>query len=321
MRVLLTGASSFVGVNLIQTLEDAGIDQIVNLDVMAPLNAAQQRYWQEGDILDLERLKAQFAAFAPTHVIHLAARTDCDENTTVEKDYFLNTDGTANVLAAIKATDSIERVIITSTQYVCGPGVLPEHDEHFAPHTVYGQSKVESEKLTREAGLDVCWTLIRPVNLWGPWHQRYKNEFWRVLQRGLYLHPAGAPVERVYGYIGNVNWQILQILKADRQVVDGEVIYVGDLPDDIYYWTNAFSKALRGRGVIKVPRPLLYCIGLVGDVLGLAGIKFPLTRSRYRSMTTNYLAPTERTHELFGAPPYSLEDGVAETVDWLRSES
>lgn len=70
-------------------------------------------------------------------------------------------------LDVIKATPSVERVIITSSQFVCGPGYIPKHDEDFAPVTVYGQSKVLTEQLTRQAGLRCVWTIVRPTNIWG----------------------------------------------------------------------------------------------------------------------------------------------------------
>jgi hypothetical protein len=36
-------------------------------------------------------------------------------------------------------------------------------------------------------------------------------------------------------------------------------------------------------------------------------------------MITNYETPMEPTFELLGENPYSLEDGIAETVKWLRT--
>jgi hypothetical protein len=36
-------------------------------------------------------------------------------------------------------------------------------------------------------------------------------------------------------------------------------------------------------------------------------------------MTTDYQTPMERTFDLFGENPYTLEAGIEETVAWLRS--
>jgi len=208
--------------------------------------------------------------------------------------------------------------VIVSTQYVCGPGRQPENDEEYFPHTVYGQSKVITEQLTRKADLSCVWTLVRPTNVWGPWHLRYQREAWRVIQKGLYLHPAGKPVVRSYGYVGNIVWQMEQILNAPVGQVDRQTFYVGDRPIDIYEWVDAFSMALRNQHARKVPRFILRMIGLAGDALGWVGIKFPLTSSRVTSMTQDYLTSMDKTFEAFGEPPCSLQAGVSETVQWLR---
>jgi len=318
MKILLTGGSGFIGTNAVELFTAAG-DTVLNLDTQPPLNPAQRSVWRSADILDPATLAPAFAEFAPEAVIHLAARTECVEDTTVEAGFRMNTDGTRNVLAAIKATPSIRRAIITSSQFVCGPGYQPAHDEDFHPVTIYGQSKVITEQLTRAAELPCVWTLVRPTNIWGPWHQRYQREFWRVVAKGWYVHPGGAPVVRCYGYVGNVLRQMRQLIDQPAEVVNGQVFYVGDRPGDISRWANAFSLALRGRKVRVVPRPILAAAGRLGDVIGaMTGRPFYINTSRFRSMTSDYLVNMDRTFRLLGEPPISLERGVEETVAWLR---
>jgi hypothetical protein len=61
-------------------------------------------------------------------------------------------------------------------------------------------------------------------------------------------------------------------------------------------------------------------IALVGDIpTYLTGKPFLISSSRFRSMTTDYETPMERTFELLGENPYTLEAGIDETVKWLRS--
>ena len=317
-RWLVTGGSGFIGANLMTELLRRN-EAVLNLDQQPPLAAAHQAVWRHTDLLDAAALRAAFADWRPTHVIHLAARTECDETTTVEAGYRANTEGTSNVLSAIRQTPGIERVIITSSQYVCGPDHFPKDMQDYGPHTVYGQSKVITEQLTRAANLPCTWTLIRPTNIWGPWHMRYRREAWAVIRKGLYLHPAGKPVVRCYGYVGNIVHYILKIMAAPPAVVQAQTFYLGDPPLNIYEWANAFALGLTGRPARKVPRPLLRAIGAAGDLLGLCGLKFPLTTSRYRSMTSDYLCPMDATYAVLGPPPISLQQGVAETLAWLNS--
>ncbi len=317
MKVLITGASGFIGTHVVTQCAKKNIP-CLNIDKKPPLDPSHHTYWEKGDIENVDALKDSFQAFNPTHVLHLAARTDCDENTTVDTGYRVNTEGTKNVLTAIRRTVSVSRAIITSSQYVCGPDHRPSDINDYGPHTVYGQSKVLTEKFTKEAQLSCCWTLIRPTNIWGPWHMRYKKEFWSVLKKGLYLHPGGRPVIRCYGYVGNVVHQIMRIFNALEGNVNLQTFYVGDPAMDIYQWTNGFSLKLKKKPVRVVPRFVLQGLGAIGDVARLLSAPFPITTSRYQSMTTDYLTPMDKTFEVLGYPQISLEQGIEETVQWLK---
>jgi nucleoside-diphosphate-sugar epimerase len=317
-RFLITGGSGFIGTNLVDALSQTEVD-ICNIDKKKPLKASHLPYWQACNILDLNHFRETFHAFSPTHVIHLAARTDTD-GTSIDQ-YRDNTDGTANLLSIVRDSLSCDRVIITSTQFVRRPGALPSSDEDYDPHTVYGSSKVICEQLTRQAELPCVWTIIRPTNIWGPWHPRYPNEFWRVLRKGVYIHPGKQPVIRSYGYIGNVVDQVRKILFSDHRLVNGKVFYVGDKPINLLEWVNGFSLALTGKKVRIVPRAAVYSLALIGDRLKPLGIRFPLTTTRFASMTQDYPTPMEPTLRAFGEGPYSLGKGIEETVGWLTRQS
>jgi nucleoside-diphosphate-sugar epimerase len=315
--VLVTGGSGFIGTNLVSRLIADGY-RVTNLDKSPPANAEHRVYWTLVDLLDVSGLAAAMAAKQPTIVIHLAARTDT--NGKQLEAYKENTDGVANVLAAVKKLPTIERFVATSTQFVVGPGSLPAHDLDFRPHTVYGESKVIGERMVRDAELACTWTIIRPTNVWGPWHTRYPREFWRVLKRGHYVHPGDIPVVRSYGYVENIVDQIVKIITSPAVVVDRRVFYVGDPPINLLDWANAFSLALRGRKVRIVPRALFRGIVAAGDLANRFGVTIPINSSRYRSMTEDYPSPMAPTFEALGYPAISLSEGVDRTVRWLRQQ-
>ena len=303
--------------NLIEKLNLNSNHTILNMDAFPPKDLKQKKYWKECSILDPKQVLDTFQSFKPDALIHLAARTDTDPENSL-KDYEVNTTGSLNIINAIKECSEIKRAIFTSTQFVNQYHGIPKSDEDFAPHTVYGESKVIMEKMIRNAHLKCPWTIIRPTNIWGPWHIRYPFEFWKVLSKGLYFHPGRKPVIRSYGYVGNVVSQIISILEGPKEKIDKQVFYVGDQPIDIYYWVNGFSLKQTGKPAKVVPRILVKILALIGDVLSVVKIKFPLTSSRYRSMTNSNTAPMEKTYEAFGIPPYSLEKGVEETVAWMK---
>lgn len=292
---------------------------IVNLDIRTPHKGEHGQYWRQCDLLEPVKLRKTLNEIEPTEIIHLAARTDTTGTTL--KDYDTNTQGTANLLEIIQDLPMISRVIITSTQFVHRPGKLPKNDTDFDPHTVYGESKVITEQMTRNTNLKCAWTIVRPTNIWGPWHPRYPNEFWKVLKNGLYIHPGKKPVMRSYGYVKNVVSQMEAILDASEETINKKVFYLGDRPAPILEWINAFSKALSGRQVRIVPRSAVHTLAWLGDLLSAMGISFPIYTSRFRSMTEDYLTPMEETLTTFGHPPYSLDEGVNETIMWLRSQN
>ena len=316
-RIAVTGSSGFIGTNVVEALARREDVELLGLDLAEPRDETQRRYWKKCDLLEVEELRAALKEFQPTEVVHLGGRTDMFGKEL--KDYAANHVGTENLIAVLQGLGSVERVVFTSSQFVVGPGALPTSDTEFRPHTIYGESKVKSEEAVRAAELDFVWTIIRPTNIWGKWHPRYPNEFWKVLKQGRYVHPGGRSVRRCYGYVGTIVEQIETILTSAPEVVDRSVFYVGDAPMDLLDWTNAFSLELTGKPVHVVPRPVLRTLAFGGDVVIACGGRFPIFSSRYRSMTEDYVTPMEKTFERLGTPRISLEQGVRETAVWLRS--
>lgn len=314
--ILVTGGSGFIGTNLINTLKDEF--NIINLDIVAPKIREHDIYWTECDILDKNKIERLFNEYKPKYVIHLAAKADTESQEL--KDYETNIDGTRNVIAAANSiSDTLEKIIITSTQFVYQADGYPESDTTFEPYTVYGESKVINEKDTRKfVSKDICWTIIRPTNIWGPWHWRYPQEFWRVLSKRRYFHPKTKnPIIRSYGFVLTVCDQIESILKCPVDIVNKEVFYVGDSPINLLDWVNAFSLRQIGREITVVPSIFIKILALIGDILVKLGVAFPITSSRYRSMTTSNSAPMEKTFNTLGYPSRTLDESVDLTIEWM----
>src|SRR5690349_19039326 len=139
-RILVTGGSGFIGTNLIAELLLQG-HEVQNVDVIAPQERRQTDHWMAADIRDSARLCTILRSYRPTDVVHLAARTDLLERKDVSG-YAVNHEGTRSLTAAMKSVPSIERVIFASTMLVTHPGHVPERDDEYSPHTMYGLSKV-----------------------------------------------------------------------------------------------------------------------------------------------------------------------------------
>lgn len=320
MKIAITGGSGFIGTNLIDLLISKGYNDIINIDKANPYKLLHQDFWVEGNIMDLNKIQEILTTFNPEVLIHLAARTDTLSSNI--EDYAENTTGTQNVINAVKNVASIKRLIITSTQYVYKSleKPFPDKDNEYKPHTTYGESKVRTEELTRHADLNCSWTIVRPANIWGPWHMRYPIELWKMIDKGMYIHPGKKEVIRTYGYVKNIAHQLLSIMEAPLEAVDKKTYYLGDLPIDSYVWLNEVALQLTKKKVRRFPVLFFKSLSLIGDVLKKFKIPFPLYKERYRNMVEDYAAPTAITVKRFGVSESDLKKNVEETINWIKGE-
>ena len=121
----------------------------MSLDLVKPKIETQTKYWNQIDLRRHDDVVSAVESFAPDYVIHLGARTDL--NGTSLQDYDANIGGVRNLLDAIEKVGSVKRAIFASSMYVCEPGYMPKDFEDYAPHTLYGESKVETEKIIKAA--------------------------------------------------------------------------------------------------------------------------------------------------------------------------
>jgi nucleoside-diphosphate-sugar epimerase len=315
-RVLVTGGSGFIGTNLVESLVQDRMT-VVNLDHSPPLRRDHGPYWKRTDLLDPEAVGRLIRRFRPEQVVHLAARTDLARNT-VLADYAVNTTGTSNLLDAMEGVGTVTRAVVASSMLVCRLGYLPRSDTDYAPDTVYGESKVETERIIRVRDPRFQWALIRPTTIWGPYQLRLRDEFFRLLRTGHYVHPSGRPCRRSYGYVGNTVHQIRRLLEAPAEQIHGGTFYIGDPAIDLRDYVNGFSRRLTGRDVRVAPYFLMKAAAVCGDLLSALGWRsVPLTSFRLGNLTRDNVLDMSPTLNVTGPNPYTLEQGIEATAAWL----
>ncbi len=321
-RILVTGGSGFIGTNLVDELMRQGIE-VLNLDVKGPQCSDQNKVFKKGSILDYLFLQDFFQSFRPTHVIHLAARTDLAG--TCLDDYAENTNGVSNLVRVVSDCPSVQRCIFTSTKLVCPTDYSPVSDEDYCPDTYYGESKVVGEGIVKSSTtLKASWCIVRPTSIWGPWsylpHIPY-GRFFQMIGKGHYFHPGNINPPKSFGYVGNSVFQLLKLLDAPKDQIHKRVFYLSDYEVfTIKDWANQISIRLRNKEVKMIPEPLVYLLAWCGDVLKSFGMKEPpLSTFRLRNMRADTSGvPLDSMKSITDTLPYSVEEGVDETIAWLK---
>ena len=165
-KVLVTGGSGFLGINLIRYLRGKGITDIRSIDLV-PFDYPEKGQVDAivGDIRDTEAVKRAMAGV--TWVVHTAAAlplySEQDIMTT-------DVDGTRNVLAAAQI-EGVDRFVMISSTAVYG---IPDHHPLFEEDRLigvgpYGKAKIMAEEVClgfRKQGM--CVPIIRPKSFIGP---------------------------------------------------------------------------------------------------------------------------------------------------------
>lgn len=314
-KILLTGASGFIGENL---LEDLLLKQhiVINIDNNPPRNAFHKQFWHNVNINNCAKFKQVISDFNPDYIIHLAARTDMEGR--ILDDYSANINGVENLMQIVKTLPNLKKVIITSSMLVCHTGYYPKDQFDYAPNTLYGESKVETEKIVWNNKPQCDWAIIRPTSIWGPWFGiPYRNFFDMVISRK-YFHIGRKSCTKTYGYVGNAVYQIEQILFHETLNEDQKVFYIGDNPPtNIETWANEIAAELNSN-IKRVPFWMLKIAAYFGDLLKLFNITFPMTSFRLKNMTMDNIIDLSETYKIAPNPPYSRIDGIKATLQWLK---
>jgi len=317
MKILITGASGFIGTNILEYfLSNA---EVLNIDINEPRNKEHIKYWKKIDIKDFKNFEITVKEFNPEYIVHLAARTDLDGSDL--NDYSSNTDGVKNLMEIVKELPNLKKIIITSSMLVCHGGYYPKDQFDYAPTTMYGESKVETEKIVW-ANKPLCdWAILRPTSIWGPWFDvPYKN-FFDLIMSKKYFHIGNKGCTKTYGYVGNAVYQIEKILFSETKDEKNKVFFIGDNPaTNIEEWGNEIANEL-GFKIIKMPYFLIKLAALFGDFLKLIGIHFPMTSFRLHNMTTDNVIDLTNTNRVAPNPPFTRVEGVKETLKWINEHN
>lgn len=314
-KILLTGASGFIGTNLLEDLLLKGYE-VCNIDCVAPKIHERENLWKDVDITDYDAFEKAILDFNPNYLIHLAARTDLDGKTL--EDYSANVIGVKNLMEILHKLPNLKKIIITSSKFVTRNGYVIKNQFDYCPHTMYGKSKVETEKNVWANKPDCDWCIIRPTSIWGPWFGvPYRNFFDMVMHR-MYFHIGHIKCHKTYGYIGNAIYQIEQLLFNETLDENNKVFYIGDEPAyEINEWADEIANEL-GFRVPTMPVWFVKCLAKLGDFLRLFKIHFPMQSFRFGNMTNDGTNDMSNTYKIAPSMPYTRLQGTKATIKWIK---
>jgi nucleoside-diphosphate-sugar epimerase len=176
MKVLVTGAFGNVGRSTLSALLAAG-DEVSVLEADTRRNRKLGKSWSRrcrvffGDVRDPSA--ARRAIEGQEAVIHLAALIPPAADRNPELTRSINIGGTANLIAAAKDRESPPRLVLASSVAAYGdrlarPWISTEDELEPNADDVYGQTKVEAERLLRESGLPFVVLRLSYV-IWSKW--------------------------------------------------------------------------------------------------------------------------------------------------------
>ena len=306
IKVLITGAFGFVGVNLAAYLADRGY-HLIALDVVKKESAAYSEgcTWDHFDQIDWSSVDA---------VIHLAGKAHDTRTTSDAQSYFdINVGLTRRVFDRFCASNAKRFVFFSSVKAVADyvEGALTEKDVP-APHTPYGQSKREAESYLNLAqmaeGRRVY--ILRPCMIHGPGNKGNLNLLYKVIRKGI-PWPLGAfENRRSFTSIGNVCAVVEGLLS------EGVPAGVYQVADDEALATNELIKLIaqvsgRRAWIWNIPVGLMRGVARIGDVLRL-----PLNSERLKKLTESYVVSNAKIKEALGwkKMPIRAEDGLRKTL-------
>lgn len=314
-KVLITGASGFIGTNLLEDLITKGYE-VCNIDINTPKIEERKAVWKQVDIRDYDDFEKAILEFNPDYLVHLAARTDLDGKTL--EDYSANVVGVENLMKIIHKSQNLKKIVITSSKFVTRNGYTIKNQHDYCPHTKYGESKVETEVRVWGDKPQCDWCIIRPTSIWGPWFGIPYRNFFDMVMRRMYFHIGNIKCYKTYGYIGNAIYQIEQLLFNSTPDENNKVFYIGDEPAyEINEWADEIANEL-GFKVLTMPVWFVKCLAKFGDFLGLFGIHFPMQSFRFGNMTNDGVNDMTNTYKIAPNKPYTRLQGTKATIGWIR---
>jgi dihydroflavonol-4-reductase len=317
MKVLVTGATGFVGGHLVDRLLARG-DTVTAL-VRSPQRAAplaeRGARLVTGDLADTRALADAVGDQQVVH--HVAAMLGAPTEAALMA---ANRDGTVNLVRACASVAARPRVVLVSSMAAGGParrGVpkVADGDDH--PVTMYGRSKLAAEHALAASALP--WCVLRPPVVYGPRDREGFLRLFKLVKFGIAPMFGDGSMEVSLIHVSDL--VDAMVLAGTTAGVEGRVFYVNH-PEIV---TGAGIVRAIARTVHRSPVPLpiprwaarvaLRATGMWAAMSGQKSILHPdKLHEFYQAAWTADASPFIATTGW--RPAWDLERGLADTAAW-----
>ncbi len=305
MRIFLTGATGFVGINTVFRLKKRyDLTLLVRNPKKAEVLFGKDVRVIKGDLHDEKAIKE--AAKDADCVLHIAGLI---KSTDPKELYRVNRDGSKNI-ARITAEYGIKNVIYISSLAARGPDGV----NHPISHYGYSKRLGEYEFLKYHAHSDL--KILRPTIVYGPYEKWFFTMF-KAAKRGFALTIRDVLFSFVHVYDVTKAIELLINHRSKKPVVytisDGSAYFW----DEVMGYLFEIMKVKQGL-LIPLPKGFLKIAATFANLLG---DKAPITPDKVREIDVQgWCCGFDDLYSDTGFyPGFTLEDGLRHTYDWYRS--
>ena len=332
MKILVTGASGFIGSFIVEEALRRGIETWAAVRGSSKRDFLQDERIRfiELNLSSQQQLEEQLRDHQFDYVVHAAGVTKC---LNASDFYKINTEGTKHLVRAlINLKMPLRRFVYISSLSIFGaireqqPYEEIRESDTPQPNTDYGRSKLQAEQwldslpTSKGASEGFPYVILRPTGVYGP---RERDYF--MMAKSIKQHTDFAVGYRrqdiTFVYVLDV---VQAVFLACEKGQTGRKYFLSD--GQVYRsatFSNLIRRELGNPWWIRITAPiwLLRIITLVGDWWGhLTGKITALNNDKYNIMKQRNwrcdIQPARR--ELGFEPHYTLEEGVPLTIRWYK---
>lgn len=323
-KVLVTGASGFLGLHVVKHLIKLGypVRALVRSQTVPALSRLPNIELVLGDIRQPQTLLP--ALTGVDYVIHCAGLVKAYR----QEDFFaVNAQGTANLLhAAAKLPHPLKRFVHISSIAAIGPNAgkhlnIPTTEAH--PVSNYGKSKLAAEKIVQQFVTQIPLTTMRPPAIYGP-HDRecltlFKLVSWRIWPSFLSKNKRVSLI-----YVEDAASAIIHAMRNDTKsgnsyfIDDGHAYLIHDL-------IGVLKDALHVRRLfnIRIPLPVLkLALGIVDTYA--AWMKKPTMLGKdklHELLQLDWTCNSQLANERLGwSATTDWKTGALKTLNWYKQQ-